>query len=185
VVLANGSMSSNTSGEGQIREAMVRGDVVEVMVALPGQLFLNTQIPVCLWFLTNDKTQRGRDCRGETLFIDARQMGSMVSRVERVLTDEDIAKIAGTVHSWRGDGEGENSYEDVSGFCYSAKVEEIEKNGFVLTPGRYVGAADQEEDDEPFDQKMRRFTALLKQQQEEGAKLDQQISENLRRIGYE
>ncbi|QNI62105.1 Putative Type I restriction-modification system M subunit [Synechococcus sp. TAK9802] len=185
VVLANGSMSSNQSGEGQIREAMVRGDVVEVMVALPGQLFLNTQIPVCLWFLTNDKTQRGRDRRGETLFIDARQMGSMVSRVERVLTDEDIAKVAGKVHAWRGDGEVEIPYEDVSGFCYSAKFDEIEKNGFVLTPGRYVGAADQEEDDEPFDQKIKRLTALLKQQQEEGAKLDHQIGENLRRVGYD
>ena len=185
VVLANGSMSSNTSGEGQIREAMVRGDAVEVMVALPGQLFLNTQIPVCLWFLTNDKTQRGRDRRGETLFIDARQMGSMVSRVERVLTDEDIAKVADTVHAWRSDGEVENPYEDVSGFCYSAKFDEIEKNSFVLTPSRYVGAADQEEDDEPFDQKMKRLTCLLKQQQEEGAKLDQQIAENLRRVGYE
>ncbi|QNI81666.1 Putative Type I restriction-modification system M subunit [Synechococcus sp. RS9907] len=185
VVLANGSMSANTSGEGQIREAMVRGDAVEVMVALPGQLFLNTPIPVCVWFLTNDKTQRGRDRRGETLFIDARQMGSMVSRVERVLTDEDIAKVADTVHAWRGDGEVETPYEDVSGFCYSAKFDEIEKNSFVLTPGRYVGAADQEEDDEPFDQKMKRLTTLLKQQQEEGAKLDQQIAENLRRVGFE
>ena len=185
VVLANGSMSSNTSGEGQIREAMVRGDVVDVMVALPGQLFLNTQIPVCLWFLTNDKTQRGRDRRGETLFIDARQMGSMVSRVERVLTDDDIAKIAGTVHSWRGDGEVETPYEDVSGFCCSVKFDEIEKNSFVLTPGRYVGAADQEEDNEPFDQKMKRLTALLKQQQEQRLKLDQQIAESLKRVGYE
>jgi type I restriction enzyme M protein len=184
VVLANGSMSSNQSGEGEIREAMVRGDVVEVMVALPGQLFLNTQIPVCLWFLTNDKTQRGRDRRGETLFIDARQMGSMVSRVERVLTDEDIAKVADTVHAWRGDGEVENPYEDVSGFCYSAKFDEIEKNSFVLTPGRYVGAADQEEDDEPFDQKMKRLTSLLKQQQGEGAKLDQKIAENLKVLGF-
>ena len=185
VVLANGSMSSNSSGEGQIREGMVRGDAVEVMLALPGQLFLNTQIPVCLWFLTNDKTQRGRNRRGETLFIDARQMGSMVSRVERVLTDEDIAKVAGTVHAWRGDGEVEIPYKDVSGFCYSAKFEEIEKNSFVLTPGRYVGAADQEEDDEPFDQKMKRLTSLLKQQQDEGVKLDQQIAENLRKVGYE
>ena len=185
VVLANGSMSSNQSREGQIREAMVRGDVVEVMVALPGQLFLNTQIPVCLWFLTNDKTHRGRDRRGETLFIDARQMGTMKTRVERVLTDEDIEKIAGTVHTWRGDGEVSASYEDVAGFCYSAKLEEIEKNGFVLTPGRYVGAADQDDDDEPFDQKMKRLTSLLKQHQAEGAKLDQQIAENLRRLGYE
>jgi len=185
VVLANGSMSSNQSGEGQIREAMVRGDVVEVMVALPGQLFLNTQIPVCLWFLTNDKTQRGRDRRGETLFIDARQMGTMKTRVERVLTDEDIAKIGDTVHAWRGDGEVSDPYEDVAGFCYNAKLEEIEKNGFVLTPGRYVGAADIEDDGEGFEEKMKRLTGLLKQQQEEGARLDQQIAENLRRLGYE
>jgi type I restriction enzyme M protein len=185
VVLANGSMSSNQSGEGQIREAMVRGDVVEVMVALPGQLFLNTQIPVCLWFLTNDKTQRGRDRRGETLFIDARQMGTMKTRVERVLTDVDIEKIAGTVHAWRGDGEVAASYENVAGFCYSAKLEEIEKNGFVLTPGRYVGAADQDDDDEPFDQKMKRLTGLLKQQQEEGARLDAAIARNLAWLGFE
>ena len=184
VVLANGSMSSNQSGEGQIREAMVRGDVVEVMVALPGQLFLNTQIPVCLWFLTNDKTQRGRDRRGETLFMDARQMGTMKTRVERVLTDEDIAKIGDTVHAWRGDGEVSDAYEDVAGFCYNAKLEEIEKNGFVLTPGRYVGAADQEEDDEPFDQKMKRLTALLRQQQQEGAKLDAAIARNLAGLGF-
>jgi type I restriction enzyme M protein len=185
VVLANGSMSSNQSGEGQIREAMVRGDVVEVMVALPGQLFLNTQIPVCLWFLTNDKTQRGRDRRGETLFIDARQMGTMKTRVERVLTDEDIAKIGDTVHAWRGDGEVSDAYENVAGFCYNAKLEEIEKNCFVLTPGRYVGAADVEDDGEAFDEKMKRLTGLLKQQQEEGAMLDQQIAENMRRLGYE
>jgi len=185
VVLANGSMSSNTSGEGQIREAMVRGDVVEVMVALPGQLFLNTPIPVCVWFLTNDKTQRGRDRRGETLFIDARQMGTMMTRVERVLTDDDIAKIGDTVHAWRGDAEVSDTYEDVAGFCYSAKLEEIEKNGFVLTPGRYVGAADVEDDGEAFEEKMIRLTGLLKQQQEEGAMLDQQIAENLRRLGYE
>ena len=127
VVLANGSMSSNTGGEGQIREAMVRGDVVEVMVALPGQLFLNTQIPVCLWFLTNDKTMNGRDRSGETLFIDARQLGTMETRVLKVFTDEDIAKIQETVQSWKT-GEG---YEDVAGFCKSASLEEIEKNGYV------------------------------------------------------
>jgi len=184
VVLANGSMSSNQSGEGQIREAMVRGDVVEVMVALPGQLFLNTQIPVCLWFLTNDKTQRGRGRRGETLFIDARQMGTMKTRVERVMTDEDIAKIADTVHAWRGDGEVSETYEDVAGFCYSARLEEIEKNGFVLTPGRYVGAADVEADGEIFEEKMKRLTGLLKQQQEEGAKLDAAIARNLAWLGF-
>ncbi|MFM8525903.1 MAG: type I restriction-modification system subunit M [Cyanobacteriota bacterium] len=182
VVLANGSMSSNQSGEGQIREAMVRGDVVEVMVALPGQLFLNTQIPVCLWFLTNDKTQRGRDRRSETLFIDARQLGTMKTRVERVLTDEEIEKIAGTVHAWRSDGE--EGYADIAGLCYSARLEEIEKNGFVLTPGRYVGAADQEEDDEPFDQKMKRLTALLRQQQDEGTRLDAAIARNLAMLGF-
>ena len=180
VVLANGSMSSNTSNEGNIREEMIRKDVVEVMVALPGQLFLNTPIPVCLWFLTNDKTQRGRDRKGETLFIDARQMGTMKNRVERILTDNDISKIADIVQSWRNDDE----YEDVPGFCYKSKFEEIEKNGFVLTPGRYVGAPEEEEDGEPFDQKMKRLTALLKEQQEEGAKLDQQISENLKKIGF-
>ena len=184
VILANGSMSSNQSGEGQIREAMVRGDVVEVMVALPGQLFFNTQIPACVWFLTNDKTQHGRDRRGETLFIDARQMGTMETRVNRVLTDEDIAKIAGIVHAWRCNGEVSDTYEDVAGFCYSAKLEEIEKNGFVLTPGRYVGAADVEEDGEAFDEKMRRLTGLLKQQQEEGAKLDAAIARNLALLGF-
>ena len=184
VILANGSMSSNQSGEGQIREAMVRGDVVEAMVALPGQLFFNTQIPACVWFLTNDKTQRGRDRRGETLFIDARQMGTMETRVNRVLTEADIAKIAGTVHAWRSDGEVSDSYEDVAGFCYSAKLEEIEKNGFVLTPGRYVGAADVEEDGEVFEDKMKRLTTLLKQQQEQGAKLDAAIARNLALLGF-
>jgi type I restriction enzyme M protein len=177
-------MSSNQSGEGQIREAMVRGDVVEAMVALPGQLFLNTQIPVCLWFLTNDKTQRGRDRRGETLFIDARQMGTMKTRVERVLTDEDIAKIASIVHAWRGDGEVSDAYEDVAGFCYNAKLDEIEKNGFVLTPGRYVGAADVEDDGEVFEDKMKRLSTLLKQQQEQGAKLDAAIARNLAWLGF-
>ena len=181
VVLANGSMSSSTSNEGKIREEMVRKDVVEVMVALPGQLFLNTQIQVCLWFLTNDKTQRGLDRKGETLFIDARQMGTMKNRVERILTDEDISKISDTVKSWRND----EDYEDVAGFCYKAKFEEIEKYDFVLTPGRYVGAPEEEDDGEPFDEKMKRLTSLLKVQQEEGAKLDQQIAVNLKNIGYE
>ena len=181
VVLANGSMSSNTSNEGKIREEMVRKDVVEVMVALPGQLFLNTSIPVCLWFLTKDKTQRGRDRRGETLFIDARKMGKMVTRKDRVLTDEDIFKIADTVRIWRE----QNDYEDVSSFCYTAKFEEIEKNGFLLTPGRYVGAPEEAEDSEPFDEKIKRLTSLLNKQKEEGKALDQKISENLRRIRYE
>jgi type I restriction enzyme M protein len=171
VVLANGSMSSNTGGEGQIRESMVRGDVVEVMVALPGQLFLNTQIPVCLWFLTNDKTVNGRDRRGETLFIDARQLGTMETRVLKVFTDEDIAKIQQTVQSWKT-GEG---YEDVAGFCKSASQEEIEKNGFVLTPGRYVGAdtdtASKENFWEVFAELQTKRVALS----EESRKLDEKI----------
>ena len=151
IVLANGSMSSNTSGEGEIREAMIKGDVVEVMIALPGQLFLNTQIPVCLWFLTNDKTTNGRDRKNETLFIDARNLGTMETRVLKVLTDEDIQKVQDTVSSWRtGDG-----YEDIEGYCKSSTTEEIEKNGFVLTPGRYVGFADEEDDGVPFEEKSR------------------------------
>ena len=175
VVLANGSMSSNTSGEGQIREAMVRGDVVEVMVALPGQLFLNTQIPVCLWFLTNDKTKSGRDRRGETLFIDARQLGTMETRVLKVFTDEDIAKIQDTVQSWKtGDG-----YEDVAGFCKSESLEEIEKNGFVLTPGRYVGVSQIAEDEEIFSDKIKRLSDSLKNQQNQSNNLDKKIASNL------
>lgn len=185
VVLANGSMSSGQSGEGQIREAMVQGDVVEVMVALPPQLFFNTQIPACLWFLTNDKRQRGRDRRGEVLFIDARQLGTMETRVFRKFTEDDIARIADTVHAWRADGETKHKYKDVAGFCQSVKVADIEKQGFVLTPGRYVGAEETEEDDEPFDEKMKRLTALFKQQQADGAWLDQHIAENLRKLGYE
>lgn len=180
VVLANGSMSSNVGSEGRIREAMVRGDVMEVMVALPGQLFLNTQIPVCLWFLTNDKTKNGRDRRGETLFIDARQLGAMETRINRILTDEDIARIADTVHAWK-QGEG---YEDVPGFCKTASVEDIEKSGFILTPGRYVGATPQEDDSEPFEDKMRHLVTQLHTQQVEGAQLDQAIAESLKKLGF-
>ena len=171
VVLANGSMSSNTGGEGQIREAMVRGDVVEVMVSLPGQLFLNTQIPVCLWFLTNDKKANGRDRRGETLFIDARQLGSMETTVLKVFTDEDISKIAETVQSWKtGDG-----YEDVAGFCKSASLGEIEKNTFVLTPGRYVGAVSSDMDGEEFAHKISRLSTSFRSLRLESGTLDTQI----------
>ena len=179
VVLANGSMSSNTGGEGQIREAMVRGDVVEVMIALPGQLFLNTQIPVCLWFLTNDKTMHGRDRRGETLFIDARQLGTMETRVLKVFTDEDIAKIQETVQSWKT-GEG---YEDVAGFCKSASLEEIEKNGFVLTPGRYVGASVEDFDDVDFQEKVAGLVSSLEFLNKESERLDSQINARLRELG--
>lgn len=171
VVLANGSMSSNTGGEGQIREAMVRGDVVEVMIALPGQLFLNTQIPVCLWFLTNDKTTNGRDRSGETLFIDARQLGTMETRVLKVFTDEDIAKIQETVQSWKT-GEG---YEDVAGYCKSASLEEIEKNGFVLTPGWYVGADTDTGSEEDFWEVFAELQAKRVTLSEKSRKLDEKI----------
>lgn len=184
-VLANGSMSSNQSGEGEIRKNLVEADLVDCMVALPGQLFYSTQIPVCLWFLTRNKGNGTfRDRRGETLFIDARKLGTMATRVLRELSDADIARIAGTYHAWRGD-KGAAEYADVPGFCYSAKREEIEKNGFVLTPGRYVGAAEQEDDGEPFEEKMRRLTALLQQQQEQGARLDAAIARNLGWLGFE
>ena len=181
VVLANGSMSSNTGGEGDIREAMVRGDVVEVMIALPGQLFLNTQIPVCLWFLTNDKTSNGRDRRGETLFIDARQLGTMETRVLKVFTDADITKIQETVQSWKT-GEG---YEDVAGFCKSASFDEIEKNGFVLTPGRYVGADLEEISAEEFSKKFSQLKQSLADLKEMSSVLDQQIDSALRFITHD
>ena len=183
-VLANGSMSSNQSGEGQIRTAIVEDDLVDCMVALPGQLFYSTQIPVCLWFLSRDKrNNRFRDRRGETLFIDARQMGTLIDRVHRELTDEDVAKIAGTYHAWRGDPDA-GDYEDVPGFCKAATIDEIRKHGFVLTPGRYVGAAEVEDDGEPFEEKMERLTTLLWQQQDEARRLDSAIEENLRVLGF-
>jgi type I restriction enzyme M protein len=193
-VLANGSMASNQSGEGEIRKAIIEADLVDCMVALPGQLFYSTQIPVCLWFFARNKRNgRFRDRRGETLFIDARKMGSMVDRVHRELTDDDIAKIAGTYHAWRGDpisspllqGEGGvGIYEDVSGYCMAAKLDDIRKHGHVLTPGRYVGAEAQEDDGEPFPEKMKRLTATLRQQQAEAAKLDAAIAANLKELGY-
>ncbi|MBW6503865.1 type I restriction-modification system subunit M [bacterium] len=184
-VLANGSMSSNQSGEGEIRKAIIEADIVDCMVAMPGQLFYSTQIPVCLWFLARDrKNGRFRDRRGETLFIDARKMGTLVDRIHRELTDEDIAKIAGTYHAWRGDKKCKESYADVAGFCKSAKLDEIRKHRHVLTPGRYVGAEAVEDDGEPFEEKMRRFSATLREQQAEAAKLDAVIAANLKELGY-
>lgn len=183
-VLANGSMTSNQSGEGEIRKNIIEADLVDCMVALPGQLFYTTQIPVCLWFLAkNKKNGRFRDRSGETLFIDARKMGTMVDRTHRVLTDEDIAHIAGTYHAWRGEPEA-GDHEDIPGFCKSATVDDIREHGHVLTPGRYVGAKDLEDDDEPFDDKMQRLTARLVEQQEEAARLDQLIAANLKELGY-
>lgn len=183
-VLANGSMSSNQSNEGEIRKNIIEADLVDCMVALPGQLFYSTQIPVCLWFLARDKKNGSfRDRRGEVLFIDARKLGTMRDRVHKELTDEDIAKVAGTYHTWRGD-KNAGEYTDVPGFCKVAKLDYIRKNGYVLTPGRYVGAEVQEEDSEPFEEKMERLTITLRQQQEEAAKLDIAIAANLKELGY-
>ena len=184
-VLANGSMSSNQSGEGEIRKNMVEADLVDCMVALPGQLFYSTQIPVCLWFVTRDKRdRRHRDRRGETLFIDARKLGNMLDRTHRELTDEDIGRIAGTYHAWRGDAGIDQPYEDVAGFCKSATLEEIRSHGHMLTPGRYVGAEAQEDDGEPFEDKMKRLVAQLREQQAEAARLDAAIEANLRELGF-
>jgi type I restriction enzyme M protein len=167
-VLANGSMSSNQSGEGDIRKAIVEADLVDAMVALPGQLFYSTQIPACLWFLARDKKGgRFRDRRGQVLFLDARKLGRMIDRVQRELTEEDVARIAATYHAWRGD-KGAATYEDVAGFCKSATLEEIRAHQHVLTPGRYVGAEDVEEEDEPFEVKFPRLVARLEEQFEEG-----------------
>jgi len=183
-VLANGSMSSDQSGEGGIRKAIVEADLVDCMVALPGQLFYSTQIPVCLWFLArNKKNGRFRDRRGETLFIDARKLGSMVDRTHRELTNDDLAKVAGAYHAWRGD-KGAGGYADVPGFCMAAKLDDIRKHGYVLTPGRYVGAEDVEDDGERFEEKMKRLAATLREQQAEAAKLDAAISANLEDLGY-
>src|SRR5258708_39148146 len=148
------------------------------MVALPGQLFYSTQIPVCLWFIArNKKNGRFRDRRSETLFIDARKLGSMVDRVHRELSDDDIAKIAGAYHAWRGDKDA-GEYADVPGFCKRSTLEDVRKHGHILTPGRYVGAEAAEDDDEPLGEKMRRLTATLREQQAEGAKLDAAIAAN-------
>jgi len=178
-VLANGSMSTNQSGEGEIRKNMIEADLVDCMVSLPGQLFYNTQIPVCLWFLARDKkNHRFRDRRGETLFIDARQMGQMIDRVHRELMEEDIAKIANAYHAWRGD-ESKRDYEDIPGFCKTATIEEIKSHIYVLTPGRYVGAEEMEEDSEPFEKKIIRLTERLEEQFDESAKLEVSIRHGL------
>jgi type I restriction enzyme M protein len=185
-VLANGSMSSNSGVEGEIRKAMIEGDAVDCMVALPNQLFFGTQIPVCLWILARNKgggengSRTLRNRKGEILFLDARKLGHMVSRVQRELSTEDIQKIAGTYHTWR---EG-NAYADVAGFCKSASLEEIRAHGHVLTPGRYVGAEDIEDDGEPFEEKMPRLGAELNAQFAESAKLETPIRNNLQGLGF-
>ena len=183
-VLANGSMSSNQSGEGEIRKAIVEDDLVDCMVSMPGQLFYSTQIPVCLWFLTRNKSNgRFRKRTGQTLFIDARKLGSMIDRVHRELTEEDIQRISDTYHAWRGDKSAGN-YEDIPGFCKSATLDDIRHHNHILTPGRYVGAAEVEDDGEPFEEKMARLTTALREQSEKSEKLDKLIWANLEDIGY-
>jgi type I restriction enzyme M protein len=184
-VLANGSMSSNQSGEGEIRKAMIEADLVDCMVALPGQLFYSTQIPACLWFLRRNKGNgRFRDRRGETLFIDARKLGTMIDRTHRDFTDEDVARIAGTYHAWRGDPKA-GKYEDVPGFCFCAQKEDVEKHGFVLTPGRFVGAEEEEGEDEPVAHKLAQLTTRLEGQFAEGAKLEAAIRSKLKGLVHE
>jgi type I restriction enzyme M protein len=183
-VLANGSMSSSQSGEGEIRKAIIEADLVDCMVALPGQLFYATQIPVCLWFLAKyKKNGRFRDRRGETLFIDARKMGVLKDRVHRELTEKEILHIAATYHTWRGD-KGAGQYEDVPGFCKAAKREEIQKQGYVLTPGRYVGAEAIEDDGVSFEEKVQALSQTLREQMKEGVRLDAVIVANLKELGY-
>ncbi|MYK32900.1 MAG: SAM-dependent methyltransferase, partial [Boseongicola sp. SB0670_bin_30] len=185
VVLANGSMSTATSGEGDIRRALIEADAVDCMIALPGQLFYSTQIPACLWFLARSKSPGGacRDRRGEVLFIDARKCGHMVDRTRREFSDEDIAKIAGAYRAWRGAPDAA-PYEDEPGFCRSATLEEIREHGHALTPGRYVGAAAVEDDGVPFEDRMTRLAARLREQQADGAKLDAVIGKNLEQLGF-
>ena len=200
-VLANGSMSSNQSGEGDIRRALIEADLVDCMVALPGQLFYSTQIPVCLWFLVKNKSSgvssvssgfKRRNRKGETLFIDARKMGTLIDRVHRELTETDHAKIVNTYHAWRGDSSPNNkeprtnnstaAYADVAGFCRSATTKEIATHGYVLTPGRYVGAEEAEDDGDPFEEKMPRLVAELEDQFAESARLEKAIRQNLKAL---
>jgi type I restriction enzyme M protein len=188
LLLANGSMSSNTSGEGTIRKALIDNDLVEAMIALPGQLFTNTQIPACIWFLTKNKNARTnaagrklRDRRGEVLFIDARNLGYMKDRVLRDFTPDDLNQVTELYHHWQM---GEN-YQDQAGFCASVGLEQLQNHDYVLTPGRYVGAADVEDDGEAFAEKMARLTAQLKTQFVESDKLEAEIKKNLAGLGYE
>jgi len=213
-VLANGSMSSNTSGEGDIRQKIIENDLVDCMIALPGQLFYTTQIPVCLWFLTKDKSaasgitgndEKGllkrRDRQGETLFIDAREMGSMVNRTLKELTNDDIAKITETYHVWRGEElvvesekasekaqktveKANKEYQDIAGYCKSATLDEMKANDYVLTPGRYVGAAELVDDGIPFETKMTELSQTLYSQMNQAEALDKAIRKNLEALGY-
>ncbi len=181
-VLSNGSMSSNTSNEGEIRKNIIEADIVDCMVALPSQLLYNTMIPACLWFIARDKkNHKFRDRRGEVLFIDARNMGAMLDRRHRELTTEDINKISDTYHVFRGEG---GKYADVAGFCKAVNLEEIKKQGYILTPGRYVGSEEIEEDGEVFEEKMKQLTAELSKQMQEEKRMDEEIRRQMEKIGF-
>lgn len=184
-VMANGSMSTQTSGEGDIRKAIIEADLVDCMIALPGQLFYTTQIPVCLWFVTRkktaDKQRKLRSRCGQTLFIDARRCGKLIDRIHRELTDDDIAEIAAVYHTWRTEG---GKYEDKPGWWKSATLEEIASHGHVLTPGRYVGAEEAEDDGQLFEEKMQHLTTTLAEQFAASARLEKTIKKNLKEIGY-
>ena len=183
-VLANGSMASNQGGEGEIRKNLIEADIVDCMVALPSQLFYSTQIPACLWFLARNRrnapNKNARDRRGEILFVDARKLGRMVDRTHRELTNDDISRIADAYRAWRS----ADDYADEPGFCKSATIDDVRKHGYVLTPGRYVGVEPQQDDGEPFAEKMSRLTAQWSAQQTEAARLDDAISANLQRLGF-
>ncbi|MCD4734880.1 MAG: type I restriction-modification system subunit M [Bacteroidales bacterium] len=182
LVLANGSLSSNSGGEGEIRKRLVEVDMIDCIVSLPKQLFYNTGIPACLWFISRKRHGNGdRKRTGEVLFIDASEQGYMEDRTHRVFEDKDIEKIANTYHDWR---QVENGYEDEKGFCKSAKLEEIEKHKFVLTPGRYVGIPDEEDDGIPFEEKMANLTSMLAGQMKKEKELDEEIKLQLGKIGF-
>ncbi len=181
-VLSNGSLSSNTSGEGEIRKNILEADLVDCIVALPSQLFYNTMIPACLWFVTRDKKDnKFRDRKRKVLFIDARSMGTMIDRRHRELSEEDLKKISTTYHAWRGEG---GKYMDIKGSCKEASLEEIAKNDYILTPGRYVGTEEAEEDEEEFEEKMKKLTNELSEQFKKSEELEEEIRKNLKGIGY-
>jgi type I restriction enzyme M protein len=183
-VMANGSMSTSTSNEGEIRRSIIEADMVDCMIALPGQLFYTTQIPVCLWFVVkNKKNGKFRNRQGQTLFIDARQMGALYDRIHRELSSEEINKIAGTYHAWRREKDADE-YKDVPGFCMTASTENIKGRGYVLTPGRYVGAAEVQDDGIPFEEKMVELSGKLFSQFAEADKLEVAIKKNLEILGY-
>lgn len=184
VVLANGSMSSDIATEGQIRKELIEHDLVDCMVALPSQLFYNTQIPACLWFMARNKTNgKFRNRSNEILFLDARELGTMISRKQKELTDKDIAQISDTYHNWRSK-EWQEKYKDIAGFCKSANIQEIRKNNYILTPGRYIDFKEAEEDGVAFEEKMQQLTAALKEQMNKAKDLDESIKSNLSKIGY-